>query len=304
MEAQPHISAEFAYESKYVTVHDVRLHYVEVGAHEPPVLLLHGIPTHAYLWRNVIPHIAPYARTLALDLIGFGKSDKPLNINYDLPTYTRYLEGAIEALNLRNLIVVAMDLGAIVGLNYAMQHEANIKGLVIFEGFLLPPDVMFSTQSVAARLMMKMFRIKKFAEYAIVRSGTMVDKNMAWGTVRKLSEAELNQYRGPLSDAALRRKVWLEGIGPNTLRSKSKHAGDLADLIIQYTTKLAASPIPKLLLYATPGAAITEKVLTYAREHVTNLEMKHIGAGKHFLPEDQPDAIGQAIAEFQQRLAR
>ena len=54
---------------------------------------------------------------------------------------------------------------------------------------------------MAARLMMKLFRIKKFAEYAIVRSGTMVDKNMAWGTVRKLSEAELNQYRGPLSDA-------------------------------------------------------------------------------------------------------
>jgi haloalkane dehalogenase len=306
MEAQPHISAEFAYESKYVTVHDVRLHYVEAGAHEPPVLLLHGIPTHAYLWRNVIPHIAPYAWTLALDLIGFGKSDKPLNINYDLPTYTRYLEGAIEALNLRNLIVVAMDLGAIVGLNYAMQHEANIKGLVIFEGFLLPPDVMFGAQTFTARFMMELFRIKKFAEYAIVRSGTMVDQMMAAGTVgtvRKLSEEELDQYRAPLSDAAVRRKVLLEGIGPNTLRPKSKHAGDLADLICQYTNKLATSPIPKLLLYATPGAAITEKVLTYAREHVANLEIKHIGVGKHFLPEDQPDAVGHAITEFQQRLA-
>jgi haloalkane dehalogenase len=304
MNTQPRISAEFAYESKYVTVHDVRLHYIEAGTHEPPVLLLHGIPTHAYLWRNVIPHIAPYARTLALDLIGFGKSDKSLNINYDLPTYARYLEGAIDALNLRNIILVAMDLGAIVGLHYAMQHEANIKGLVIFEGFLLPSDVMFSTQAFAAQLMMKLFRIKKFAEYAIVRSGTMVDKNMAWGTVRKLSEEELDQYRTHLSDPAVRRKVWLEGIGPNTLRSKSQQAGDLADLIQQYTAKLASSAIPKLLLYATPGAAVTEKVLTYARERVANLEMKHIGAGKHFLPEDQPDAVGQAIAEFQKRLAR
>lgn len=303
MEAQSQISVDFPYESKYVTVNNIKLHYVDAGTNTPPVLLLHGIPTHAYLWRNVIPHIAPFARTVAPDLLGFGKSDKPLNISYDLPTQTNSLAGLIDALNLRNIILVAMDLGGIVGLNYAMRHEANIKGLVIFEGFFLPPDVIFGTQALAARLMVQLFRIKALAEHAIVRSGTMVEQNLAWGTVRKLSEVELEQYRGPLSDPAVRRKVWLEGIGPNTLRPKSKQPGDLADLMIQYTTKLATSPIPKLLLYATPGAAVSEKALVYARKHVTNLEMKHVGAGRHFLPEDQPDAVGRAIVEFQQRFS-
>src|SRR5258708_39559816 len=73
--------------SNFVTVHGSRIHYVEAGAQDPPVLLLHGIPTHSYLWRNVIPHIAPIARTVAIDLIGFGQSDKPLDIDYDLPTF-------------------------------------------------------------------------------------------------------------------------------------------------------------------------------------------------------------------------
>jgi haloalkane dehalogenase len=52
----------------------------------------------------VIPHIAPITRTVAIDLIGFGKSDKPLDINYDLPTYARYFEGVIDALRLKNPI--------------------------------------------------------------------------------------------------------------------------------------------------------------------------------------------------------
>src|ERR1700746_3023146 len=121
--------------SKYVTVLGSRIHYVEAGDQEPPILLLHGIPTHSYLWRNVVPHIAPIARTVAIDLIGFGKSDKPLDIDYDVPTYARYLEGVIDALQLNHSIIVAMDLGLIVGLYYAMQHEANVKGLIMFEGF-------------------------------------------------------------------------------------------------------------------------------------------------------------------------
>lgn len=303
METHP-LSADFPYESRYVTVHGLRLHYVEAGTNDPPVLLLHGIPTHAYLWRNVIPHIAPHARTVAPDLPGFGKSDKPLHINYDLPTQTDALAGMMDALKLNNTILVAMDLGAIIGLNYAMQNESRIKGIVIFEALFLPPAVIFGMQAFAARLMMRLFRVKAFAERMIVQSGKMVDQMMAAGTVRKLSEAEIEQYRGPLSDPAVRRKVWLEGIGPHTLRTTSKQPGDLADLMTQYTTKFATSPIPKLLLHATPGAAISEKALAYAREHVTNLEMEHVGAGRHFLPEDQPEAVGRAIAKFQQRVAR
>ncbi len=73
---QQEISAAFPFESKFVEVEGSKLHYVEEGSGDP-VLFLHGNPTSSYLWRNVIPHVSPLARCVALDLIGMGKSDKP-----------------------------------------------------------------------------------------------------------------------------------------------------------------------------------------------------------------------------------
>jgi haloalkane dehalogenase len=292
------ITNEFPVESCYATVQGHSLHYIQAGTHNPPIVLLHGIPTHAYLWRNVLPHLAPQARTIAPDLIGFGKSAKPLDIDYTVETFADYFAGVLAALRVENFILVGMDVGLIVGLHYAMQHPTQIKGLVMFEGLFLPAKEMLRSQAFPARLIMRLFRIKTLAAHAIIRKGTMVDQMLTAGTIRQLSEEERNIYRAPLSDPAVRRKVWLEGIGPYTLqRSRA-----LRTAIQTYTTKLAQSPIPKLLLYATPGAAVTAKTIAMAQATIMNLEVQAIGAGKHFLPEDQPAALGQAISAFYRRL--
>ena len=76
MTNQQLISADFPFESRYIEVHGAKIHYVEEGSGDP-VLFLHGQPTSSYLWRNVIPHVSPVARAIAMDNIGFGKSDKP-----------------------------------------------------------------------------------------------------------------------------------------------------------------------------------------------------------------------------------
>jgi haloalkane dehalogenase len=296
------ISAEFPYESQYVNVNGRKMHYIEAGSKDPTVLLLHGIPVNVYLWRNVIPYISLYARALAIDLIGFGKSDQPTDIDYTLQMYTEHLEGAIEALNLRNIVVAGMDLGLMVGLNYAMQHESNVKGLVMFEGWFQPMDVGFRNMSPSTRLQLRLFRIKQFAEFVFIKNDAIVEQFISSGTIRKLASEEFDAYRVSLRTGEMRRKVWMEEIGPHAIRPKSERAGDMVDLINRYAAKLSKSPIPKLLLYAEPGFAITEKSVRSARESVPNLEAKFIGQGKHFLPEDQPANVGQAIAEFCQSI--
>jgi haloalkane dehalogenase len=70
------ISAEFPFESKFIEVLGSKMHYIDEGE-GTPFLLLHGNPTSSYLWRNIIPHIKPLGRVIAVDLIGMGKSDKP-----------------------------------------------------------------------------------------------------------------------------------------------------------------------------------------------------------------------------------
>ena len=70
------ISAAFPFESRFVDVLGSRMHYIEEGSGDP-IVFLHGQPTSSYLWRNIIPHLAPLGWCVAPDLIGFGKSDKP-----------------------------------------------------------------------------------------------------------------------------------------------------------------------------------------------------------------------------------
>lgn len=99
--APPAISADFPYESRFATVHGAQMHYVEQGAGEP-ILLLHGNPTSSYLWRNVIPYLSPSGRVIAVDNIGFGKSDKP-DLAYSFADHARYIDGFVDALGLTNI---------------------------------------------------------------------------------------------------------------------------------------------------------------------------------------------------------
>ena len=67
--------------SKFMNIDGVRIHYRDEGEGDP-ILFLHGNPTSAYLWRNVIPYLVPQGQAIALDLIGFGKSDKLFSPKY------------------------------------------------------------------------------------------------------------------------------------------------------------------------------------------------------------------------------
>ncbi|MEQ8221894.1 MAG: alpha/beta fold hydrolase [Candidatus Eremiobacterota bacterium] len=293
------ISSEFPYESRYVTVNNFKIHYVEEGTGDPPVVLLHGIPVHAYLWRNVIPHISPYGRTVSIDLIGSGKSDKPLDIDYNPETYTKFLKGTFEALNLNNIILVCMDLGLIAGLNYAMHNESNISGIVMFEGFFMPADMTFRQMPFSARMIMRLLRIKKIAEYAIVSKGEQAIRDMlTMGMVRKPSQKEIEIYQAPWRDPSVRKKVWLEGTGPNTITPLSVRPGDVTDVINSYSSLLRHSPVPKLLLYGEPGSAIRKNGVVMAEKYFDSLQVKYAGKGKHFLPEDEPENTGHAIGDF------
>lgn len=299
MKTQRTISSDFPYESRYITVQGFKIHYVESGTRDPPILLLHGIPTHSYLWRNVIPHLSPYARTVAIDLIGFGRSDKPTHINYDLSLYSSFIEDVIRILDLKQVTIVCLDLGLILGLNYAMNHEENVRSLVLFEGFFQPMERAYKNLPLFNRFSLRLMKVRRIAEHMIVDDGEkMVERMISMATIRRLTKEEISQYQTAFSDKEVRKRVWLEGIGPSKIGPRSTKKGDLVDQINTYSERLSHSQIPKLLLYGDPGMAVTRKTVESAKREIPNLITRAVGRGKHFLPEDQPDAIGEAIAEF------
>ena len=84
---RPEISAKMPYPSRYISVLGSKMHYVEAGQGDP-ILFLHGQPTSSYLWRNIMPYLEGQGRVIAVDNIGFGKSDKP-NLTYDYAVSVR-----------------------------------------------------------------------------------------------------------------------------------------------------------------------------------------------------------------------
>ena len=286
---QQEISAAFPFQSKFVEVEGSKMHYVEEGAGDP-VLFLHGNPTSSYLWRNVIPHVSPLARCIALDLIGMGKSDKP-DIEYRFFDHSRYVDGFIEALGLRNITFVIHDWGAL-GFHYARRHEGNVKGLAFMEAIVRP--LTWDEFPEQARQMFQAFRTPEVGEKMLIEQNMFVEQVLPGAVMRKLSDEEMTRYREPYLDPRSRKPVWR---WPNELPIDGEPA-DAAAAVQAYSEWLGKSDLPKLLLYAQPGALMREPLVEWCRNSMRNLKSVEIGPGAHFVQEDQPHAIGEAIAEW------
>jgi len=116
---------------RYVEQDGLRMHYVDEGA-GAPVLLLHGEPTWAYLYRKMIPPLAGVARVIAPDYFGFGRSDKPVRIeDYSYDFHYRSIEHLADELDLRETTVVVQDWGGPIGLRLAVERPERVSRLVI-----------------------------------------------------------------------------------------------------------------------------------------------------------------------------
>ena len=121
----------YAFEPHYLEQDGLRMHYVDEGAGDP-VLLLHGEPTWAYLYRKMIPALAGVARAVAPDYFGFGRSDKPTRIeDYSYDFHFGSIERFADELDLRGATLVVQDWGGPIGLRLAVERPDRVARLVI-----------------------------------------------------------------------------------------------------------------------------------------------------------------------------
>ena len=123
--------------SNFVEVEDIRLHYLSAGEGDP-VLLLHGWPTSSYLWRNIIATLSETKQVIALDLPGFGQSDKGFEESYSFNYYDRVIDGFLKKLGISRTSLIVHDLGGPVGLMWAVRHPQKISSLVLLNTLVYP----------------------------------------------------------------------------------------------------------------------------------------------------------------------
>jgi haloalkane dehalogenase len=280
--------------------HDLRvldstIHYRESGAGGDPIVFLHGNPTSSYLWRNVIPRLESEGRCLAPDLIGMGASGKPA-IEYRFVDHARYLDGWFDALDLRRVTLVIHDWGSALGFHWAARHPGRVAAIAFMEAIVKP--LTWAEWPEKARAVFQGFRTPNVGEKMIFEKNVFIENVLPGSIVRKLTAEEMDAYRAPFRDPASRRPVWR---WPNEIPIDGEPK-DVVAIVESYDRWLAESGVPKLLLTFEPGAILGPELAEWCRRSFRNLEVQSLGAGSHFVQEDQPEAIGDAVRDWRRRV--
>ncbi|MFT5484862.1 MAG: haloalkane dehalogenase [Halieaceae bacterium] len=288
------ISATMNYSKKTAEVNGKKMAYVDEGEGDP-IVFLHGNPTSSYLWRNVIPHVETLGRILAPDLIGMGDSEKlPASDGldrYSFQVHYEYLSAFLEAVGAtENVTLVIHDWGSGLGFHWASQHRAALKGIAYMEALVMPIE--WDDWAESARGIFKGFRSEK-GEDMVLNRNMFVEGVLPSAVLRKLGDEEMNEYRRPFMNSEDRQPTlnW-----PRAIPIGGSPA-DIAEIMTNYGQWLADdATLPKLFVNAEPGTVLTGRQREFCRSWPNQTEVTV--KGLHFVQEDSPVQIGQAVASW------
>jgi len=289
------ISAVDRHPRRRAHVLDTEIAYVDTGRGDP-VVFLHGNPTSSYLWRNVIPLVEPEARCLAPDLVGMGDSGKAPGGSYRFVDHARYLDAWLDGLGRERLVLVMHDWGSALGFHWARRHPERVRGLVYMEALVRP--LVWDEWPEVARKVFQAMR-SPAGEEMVLQKNVFVERILPLSVLRGLTEEEMAVYRRPYLEPGESRRPTL------TWPREIPIGGEPSDVVAiaqEYSTWLARSDVPKLFVNAEPGTILTGAQREFCRRWPNQEEVTVKGA--HFIQEDSPREIGQAIAAFVRRLGR
>jgi haloalkane dehalogenase len=266
--------------------------YREAGDPKAPVaLFLHGNPTSSYIWRNILPLIAPVAHCIAPDLIGFGQSGKP-EIEYRFADHVRYLDAFLDNAGISSAFVIAQDWGTALAFHLADRRPEFVRGLAFME-FIRPMPTWKDFHPDQIETFQK-FRTPGVGEEMILQNNVFVEGVLPGATVRKLTDEEMSVYRAPFPTPESRRPTWRF---PNELPIAGEPA-DVYSTLEKAHRALAQSTYPKLLFAGNPGALISPAFAESFAKGLKNCRVVLLSSGIHYLQEDHPDVIGANVKEW------
>ena len=277
---------------KYIDVLGKQIAYVEMGEGDP-IIFQHGNPTSSYLWRNIMPQLQSLGRCIAMDLIGMGDSEKledKGNMTYSYDTHKKYFDGFLDAIGVEsNATLVIHDWGSALGFDWANDYPQRVKAICYMEGIVQSME--WEDWNEDAKGIFQGFR-SPAGEEMILEKNLFIEAVLPGSILRKLSDAEMNEYRRPFNDKKSRRptldwprQIPLENDPPEICR-----------IVDSYSQWMAENNIPKLFINAEPGAILIGKQREFCRTWKNQKEVTV--KGSHFIQEDSPNEIGNAIFDW------
>jgi haloalkane dehalogenase len=270
----------FPFEPGYRELDGLRLGYLDEGEGEP-VVFFDGEPTWSYLWRKVIPPVreAGY-RCIAPDYAGFGRSDKPTDIEwYSYDRHVELMTGLLEALDVRGATAVVHDWGGPIGLRVAVEHPDRVSRLVMCDTGLFTGE---------QRMTDAWHRFRDFVERTEDLPVSLLVRNaVARGMEDEVAAAYDAPFTSPESKAGAR-------AFPLMLPTSPEMQGAAAGK--RTLEALRSDERPKLVLWADSDFIIPFEVGERFAAAVNAPPPRKVENASHFLQEDAGTEIGEAIA--------
>jgi haloalkane dehalogenase len=280
-----------------IEVLNQQMAYVDAGQGDP-LVFLHGNPTSSYLWRHVMPHLTNQARCIAPDLIGMGESDKLGGRDperYAYAVHRQFLDALLETLGVNDRVTLVLhDWGSALGFDWAARHADKIKGIAYMEAIVAP--LTWKEWPEASRPLFQALR-SEAGEKLVLEKNVFVEKILPASIQRSLTDEELDAYRAPFPLPGEDRRAMLSW--PRSLPIDGTPA-EIVAIVDEYSNWMADNTIPKLFINASPGAILVGAQREFCRSWANQTEVTV--AGIHFVQEDSPVEIGDALASWYETL--
>ena len=292
------IEPRMLYPKRFATVLGRRMAYVDTGGAGDPIVFLHGNITSSYMWRNIMPHVEGTARCIAIDNIGQGDSEKLPESGpgrYRLAEHQRYIDALIEQLDLGDRVTLMLhDWGGALGFAWAMSHAHRLKGLAYMQ--TLMGDQRWEYWPPAVSDLMRRFKSPE-GEALVLEQNYFIERVLPGMTIRRLPDEIWNEYRRPYREPGEGRRPTLSW--PREIPVEGMPADVLA-AIEAYVSWLSTSPLPKLFINSEPGAVLKGHLRDRVRTFPNQTEVTV--SGLHYIHEDSPHEIGEALAGWYRTL--
>ncbi|MEX2531864.1 MAG: alpha/beta fold hydrolase [Gemmatimonadota bacterium] len=277
--------AAYPFTSRYLCVPAGRMHYLDEGPRDAPVILLvHGTPVWSFVWRHVVRELAADHRVIAPDHLGFGLSERPRGWGYTPADHAAALATFVDALELDGYVPVVHDFGGPIGLSGVLDHPERVRGVVLLNTW------MWSLEGTPAARMSRLLsgHLGRFL-YRRLNASPRFLIPAAFGDRRKLDRAVHQQYIAAFPTPEDRTPTWV--LARELLASSEWYQG-------LWSRRAVLARLPALLLWGMKDPAFGPDALAQWREALPQARAVELEEAGHFVQEEAPAIAAAQIRRF------
>lgn len=275
----------FPFESRWFESPVGRVHYLDEGEGDP-ILFLHGNPTWSFLYRGIIIRLRKHFRCIAPDYPGFGLSAHPQDYRFTPEEHAEVMQALVQKLDLRNLTIMGQDWGGPIGMRIALDEAPRVRALVMGNTWYWP---MAALHLRAFSWALSTGVLQRFLH----KGNVLVDRLIPLGVKHELAPEVIQHYRGPFPTLDSRAGA------VELVRQLTLSENWLAELEEDVRDRLGHLPL--LLTWGMEDLSFTPAFMDTFRRDFPRAKVVRLEA-RHFIQEDCPKEVSEAILEFLQGL--